>query len=193
MQKLQSEENPWVDHTPQVALENSRNGNNNTALISLKTSSILKPTILKGRRSSHTRGKRKSMIRAMGQQTTSKIHHRTREIKTFILFLSWICKLVARLNYWDFQGRYEYPETKVFINVQSLFRGEHIVVHFPKFPNFRKVFCYTQTKSSYPHTLTRQNWQLATDNWQPFRPSVHSEPGAMNTTSCPWHWQSHCV
>jgi hypothetical protein len=66
------------------ALEKILNGNRSTALTSLKTRSIVRPTILNGRRSSQISGKRKRMISARGQLITSKKHQRISEIKTFI-------------------------------------------------------------------------------------------------------------
>ncbi|MEX2234604.1 MAG: hypothetical protein WD824_20730 [Cyclobacteriaceae bacterium] len=73
-----------------------RKGKRSTALMSLKTNSIVNPTILKGRRRSQKRGKRNSMIRAIGQQITSKKHQSTREIKTFIYsFGQTLCKSTA--------------------------------------------------------------------------------------------------
>jgi hypothetical protein len=52
--------------------------------MSLKTRSRVNPTILKGRRISQTRGKKISIKRASGQQTTSNRHQRARAIKVLM-------------------------------------------------------------------------------------------------------------
>jgi len=68
----------------------SLNGNSNTALIRLNTTSSVKPTILKGRSNNQTKGKRKSMIRATGQQITNSRHHSTRARKVLIVSVSYV-------------------------------------------------------------------------------------------------------
>jgi len=70
------------------AFESTLNGNRRIELTSLNTRSMVNPTILNGRSRSQTMGKRNSMIRASGQQITSKINQSTRETKTFIVLFS---------------------------------------------------------------------------------------------------------
>jgi hypothetical protein len=64
----------------------SLNGSMNIAPINLKTSSIDSPTSLKGRRMSHSNGRRKINARASGQQATSRRHQRMRAINVLISF-----------------------------------------------------------------------------------------------------------
>ena len=45
---------------------------------------MVSPTILKGNNSNQINGKRKSMIRAIGQQRTKRIHQRRREKNSFM-------------------------------------------------------------------------------------------------------------
>ncbi len=66
------------------AFENIRKGNKSTALSTLKIREMVSPTIWKGSKISHKKGKIISSISATGQQITSKIHHKIREIKTFM-------------------------------------------------------------------------------------------------------------
>lgn len=54
----------------------------------LKTKSIVSPKILKGKRISQIRGKRKRTIRATGQQMTRRIHHSTSERKKLMIQFS---------------------------------------------------------------------------------------------------------
>jgi len=65
----------------------SLNGNNNTPLIRLNTTSSVNPTIRNGSRNNQTKGKRKSMIKATGQQITKSRHHNTRARKVLIVIV----------------------------------------------------------------------------------------------------------
>jgi hypothetical protein len=81
--------------------ENIRKGKRRIALINLKTSSMLNPTILKGSRRSQTKGKRTSRMSATGQHITSRIHQRITEMKSFIgRCRSPFYKRSARLEMW---------------------------------------------------------------------------------------------
>jgi hypothetical protein len=62
----------------------SRNGNRRIAPISLKITSIVNPTILKGRRINQTIGRRKIKTSANGQQSTNKMHQRIIAISVLI-------------------------------------------------------------------------------------------------------------
>ncbi|MCU0399360.1 MAG: DUF3817 domain-containing protein [Cyclobacteriaceae bacterium] len=53
-------------------------------LITLNTTSSVKPTIRKGKRINHTNGKSTSMIKAIGQQITKRINQSTSPIKVLI-------------------------------------------------------------------------------------------------------------
>ena len=55
---------------------------------SLKSSSMVRPTIRKGRRISQISGNKKRTIRAIGQQMTRRMHHRTRERKKLMIRFS---------------------------------------------------------------------------------------------------------
>ncbi len=65
-----------------------RKGNSKTALIALNTTSNVNPTIRKGSSSNQTKGKRKSIIRASGQQITKSRHHNTKARKILIVSVS---------------------------------------------------------------------------------------------------------
>ena len=60
------------------------NGNKRMALISLKTTSSVKPIILKGRRINHISGSKKIKASANGQHNTNKINHKITAIIVFI-------------------------------------------------------------------------------------------------------------
>jgi hypothetical protein len=76
----------------------SLKGNNRTAFIRLNTTSKVNPTILKGRSSNHTNGKRTSIISAIGQQITKRRHHSTKATKVLIVgFLASYYKPKAKL------------------------------------------------------------------------------------------------
>jgi hypothetical protein len=63
----------------------TRKGNSNMADTSLKTRSIVSPTILNGRRISQIRGSRMMSISARGQHNTNRIHQRIIPIRVFIV------------------------------------------------------------------------------------------------------------
>jgi len=54
------------------------------APINLNTTSIVKPTIRKGSKRSHSNGKRNNRINASGQQRTNNMHQRMAAIKVFM-------------------------------------------------------------------------------------------------------------
>jgi len=64
--------NECLDYNPRTTL----NGNISTAPMNLKTSSSVSPTIRNGSNTSHTIGKMKISTRAIGQQSTNKMHQR---------------------------------------------------------------------------------------------------------------------
>ena len=55
------------------------------ALRSLKIKPMVSPTILKGSKISHSRGRRNSSINASGQHTTSKRHQRIRATNVLMM------------------------------------------------------------------------------------------------------------
>ena len=61
---------------------------------------MVSPTILNGNNSSQINGKRKSIIRAIGQQSTKRIHQRIREKNSFMSAES-----VVDLEYEETYGR----------------------------------------------------------------------------------------
>lgn len=74
-------------------------GNSNIAPTNLKMTSRVNPTIRNGSSRSHTRGKRNSTSRAIGQQQTSNRHQRTTARKVRIGMSSFrafiLCKFTA--------------------------------------------------------------------------------------------------
>lgn len=62
-----------------------RNGSKIKAVMNLKIRPIVSPSIIKGRRTSHKTGRKKSTSNAMGQQVTNKRHHRIRIIEVFTM------------------------------------------------------------------------------------------------------------
>jgi len=63
----------------------SLKGNKSTAFIRLNTTSNVNPTILKGRSSNQTNGKRTSISSAIGQQITKSRHHNTKARKVLMI------------------------------------------------------------------------------------------------------------
>ncbi len=53
-------------------------------LISLKIKPMVSPTILKGSKINHSRGRRNSRINASGQHVTNKRHQRIRAMNVFM-------------------------------------------------------------------------------------------------------------
>lgn len=62
------------------------------ALMSLNINPMVSPTILKGNRISHSKGRRNNMISANGQQVTSRRHQR---INARIVFIVRLCYKAA--------------------------------------------------------------------------------------------------